>query len=77
MMKNIDPKMVEGIMKIKDPPITNQVLIPDVLFVPCLAFDNYGFRLGYGGGYYDKTFSKLKEFPLSNLLFILNCCILS
>jgi 5-formyltetrahydrofolate cyclo-ligase len=28
---------------------------PDVLFVPMLAFDAHGNRLGYGGGYYDRT----------------------
>ena len=28
---------------------------PDVLLVPLLAFDDEGYRLGYGGGYYDRT----------------------
>jgi 5-formyltetrahydrofolate cyclo-ligase len=31
--------------------------LPDVIFVPCLAFDLSGYRLGYGGGYYDKILS--------------------
>ncbi len=53
--------MIEGFMKIKEPPIENEILIPQVLFVPCLAFDNYGYRLGYGGGYYDRTFDYLKH----------------
>ena len=47
----------EGKFKIMEPPKKNKILQPDLLFVPCLAFDNKGFRLGYGGGYYDKTFS--------------------
>ena len=53
--------MVDGFMKIKEPPITNAILIPDIFFVPCLAFDKFGYRLGYGGGYYDRTFSFLKK----------------
>ncbi len=33
---------------------------PDVLLVPLLAFDSYGQRLGWGGGFYDRTISKLR-----------------
>ena len=35
--------------------------LPEIILTPCLAFDENGFRLGYGGGYYDKTFSYLKK----------------
>lgn len=36
------------------------VLVPTVLFVPLLAFDAGGRRLGYGGGYYDRTLAALR-----------------
>ena len=53
--------LIEGFMKIKEPPNNSEIVIPEIIFVPCLAFDNFGFRLGYGGGYYDRTFSFLKN----------------
>ncbi len=28
---------------------------PDLLLIPCLGFDQAGYRLGYGGGFYDRT----------------------
>lgn len=34
-------------------------LEPDFLFIPLLAFDSRGHRLGYGGGYYDRTIAAL------------------
>lgn len=51
---------VPGIWNIPVPPETSPELLPDVLLVPMLAFDRKGFRLGYGGGFYDRTLVKLR-----------------
>jgi len=42
-------------------PISENLIYPDVLFVPLVAFDNELNRLGYGGGYYDRYLSRIKK----------------
>jgi len=32
---------------------------PDILLLPLLAYDDHGYRLGYGGGYYDRSLAAL------------------
>ncbi len=45
---------------VMEPPGSALILRPEVLLVPLLAFDRDGFRLGYGGGYYDRTLAGLR-----------------
>lgn len=44
-----------------EPPPSAPALAPDVMFLPLLAFDAKGRRLGYGAGYYDRTLSALRN----------------
>ncbi|MEO7055131.1 MAG: 5-formyltetrahydrofolate cyclo-ligase [Rhizomicrobium sp.] len=48
-----------GAFGIHEPLAHWPVATPDVLLVPLLAFDNDGYRLGYGGGYYDRSLAVL------------------
>jgi 5-formyltetrahydrofolate cyclo-ligase len=36
---------------------------PDIVIMPLLGFDSRGTRLGYGGGYYDRTLASMKKKP--------------
>lgn len=46
-------------------PVTGDFLVPTVLVIPLNAFDPAGYRLGYGGGYFDRTLAGLQPRPLA------------
>ncbi|NMG71933.1 5-formyltetrahydrofolate cyclo-ligase [Parazoarcus communis] len=41
-------------------PAQGDAILPDVVLIPLNAFDGAGFRLGYGGGYFDRTLAVLQ-----------------
>jgi 5,10-methenyltetrahydrofolate synthetase len=50
-----------GIPKPKD----TEVIQPTLLFVPCVGYGTGGYRLGYGGGFYDRTLATLRPKPFT------------
>ena len=52
--------MRAGVYDIPVPDGTD-VLIPDIVIVPMNGFDEQGYRLGYGGGYFDRTLAALER----------------
>ncbi len=51
----------EVVWGIKEPPAHAAVVLPDIILVPLLAFDERGFRVGYGGGFYDRSIEQLRS----------------
>jgi 5-formyltetrahydrofolate cyclo-ligase len=55
-------------------PADGAPVAPDILLVPLVGFDDRFFRLGYGGGYYDRTLGALAPRPQSvGIGFELGC----
>lgn len=46
---------------VTEPQAEAEIVTPSVLLVPLLAFDAAGYRLGYGGGFYDRTIEGLRQ----------------
>lgn len=46
-----------------EPLASAEPVIPEIILTPLLAFDASGHRLGYGGGYYDRTMTALRDTP--------------
>jgi 5-formyltetrahydrofolate cyclo-ligase len=57
----IGEPLLAGTWGIREPAPNKAEVAPEIVLVPLLAFDKRGYRLGYGGGYYDRTLQALRE----------------
>lgn len=58
-------KMHRGHWNIPVPPPDAPIVHPDVVLAPLVGWDGDGFRLGYGGGYFDRALDDLSPRPFS------------
>lgn len=59
---NPEEKLRKGLLGNFEPINTTENIMPQVLIVPMLLFDRQLYRLGYGGGYYDRAINQLKKY---------------
>jgi 5-formyltetrahydrofolate cyclo-ligase len=50
-----------GVLGTSHPLVTTPEVVPDVVLAPLLACDGEGYRLGQGGGYYDRTLAAMRS----------------
>ena len=58
-------KMVRGDWNIPVPPPEARQLLPEIVLAPLVGWDGAGYRLGYGGGYFDRTLAALSPRPFA------------
>ncbi|HEY0331240.1 MAG TPA: 5-formyltetrahydrofolate cyclo-ligase [Rhodopseudomonas sp.] len=50
-----------GQFGIPEPAVAAESVVPSIVLVPLAAFDRAGHRIGYGGGYYDRSLEALRR----------------
>ena len=53
--------LATAVWGIREPLANKPAVLPDIVLTALLAFDDQGYRLGYGGGYYDRTIRMLRS----------------
>jgi 5-formyltetrahydrofolate cyclo-ligase len=61
---NPGARLVPGVWNIPVP-ADGETVLPDTLLVPLIGYDQQAFRLGYGGGFYDRTLAAMPQRPVT------------
>ncbi len=60
-----DTRMVRGDWNIPVPPPEAEAVTPEIALAPLVGWTDEGYRLGYGGGYFDRTLAALSPRPFT------------
>ncbi len=60
-----ETKMVRGDWNIPVPPPEAEVMVPEIALAPVMGWTRDAYRLGYGGGYFDRTLAALDPRPFT------------
>ena len=66
--------LIKGAYNVSIPEIQDPVNMPEALLIPCVGFTSDRFRLGYGGGFFDRTLAK---YPDTHTVGIAYSCLLT
>lgn len=58
-----EARMERGVWNIPFP-AHGEIVVPTVVIAPLVGFDSAGYRLGYGGGFFDRTLAALPSKPV-------------
>jgi len=64
-----DP-LIDGLYGTSEPVATSPIVIPNVILAPLLAFDQACYRLGYGGGFYDRSLEEIRAIKGQSVIAI-------
>ena len=56
--------LIDGVWNIPVPQ-KREIVVPDAVLAPLVGFDSQCYRLGYGGGYFDRTLAAISPRPLA------------
>lgn len=60
-----ETRLVKGQWKVPVPDGAADILAPEITLAPLVGWDGAGYRLGYGGGYFDRTLAAATPRPLA------------
>ena len=68
-----DPLVKSSLFSVEEPREDARVVFPQVMIVPLMGFMEDCHRIGYGGGYYDRTIEQLRE-RYNNRILMIGVC---